>query len=414
MRQRVQYLYVEMKKTIGMFPRMLLWAILLMVLIGMIAFCGTKGMEREPLAAAVDIGVVVQEENALTRMALGYIENLESVSEICHFVRLSEEAGFRKLEQQEVAALIVLPEQLIEGIMNGDNPVVDVFFPKNAGLVTLLLRELTEAGAGLLRVAQAQIYGAYDVAAEYGLKEQLSVMEAEIDSYNLAFALDRLAIYDSKEVAATGQMSVLQYYLVSGVVLFLLLMGMAVYPVMRQEPKAFCDQLKRQGTGCVWQCFCRWLCGFLCMGLFVIAAWALLTTIRVIVPSASAKISAALGGRGGGYPAGIWCIVFFVILVTVSALIYLAYSVSGSRTGSILLIFLLSVIMVYLSGGLVPSMFMPRVMQQIGNLLPTTYLIQALGGLLAGYADGQLVQCMMVLLGYTAIFGVASYFLRSN
>lgn len=408
MRQRLQYLYVEVKKTIGMFPRMLLWAILLMFLIGMIAFCGTKSMEQEPLAVTADIGVVVREENPMTRMALGYVENLESVSKVCRFVRLSEEEGFRRLERQEVAALIVLPEQLIEGIMNGNNPVVDIFFPQNAGLETLLFRELTQSGAGLLRVAQAQIYGAYDVAEEYGLKERLSVMETEIDSYNLAFALDRLAIYDSKEVAVTGKMNVLQYYTASGVVLFLLLTGMAVYPVMKREPKAFCEQLKREGQGFVWQGFCRWLCGFMCMSLFVIAAMALLTLGGAVVPSAWAKISSALSGRGNGYPVGIWCMVFFAILVTVSSLIYLVYGITGSRTGSILLIFLLSVTMVYLSGGLVPSMFLPKVMQQIGSLMPTTYLIRALGGLFAGYADGQLVRCIMALWGYTAVFGIVS------
>ena len=58
---------------------MLLQAILLMVIIGMIAFCGVKGMQKDPLAVGADIGVVVQEDNVMTRLALGYVENMESV-----------------------------------------------------------------------------------------------------------------------------------------------------------------------------------------------------------------------------------------------------------------------------------------------------------------------------------------------
>ena len=168
MRQKILYLYLEIRKTLGMVPRMFLQAILLMILIGTIAFCGVKSMEKKPLAVNVDIGIVVQEENAMTKMALAYIENMESVSQICSFRQVSEEEGTDLLTEGKLVALIVLPGQLVEGIMNGNNPEVKILFPENARLEAMLLRELTESGAGLLRVAQAQIYGVYDTAVEYG------------------------------------------------------------------------------------------------------------------------------------------------------------------------------------------------------------------------------------------------------
>ncbi len=236
MKQKLQYLYIEIKKTFRILPRMLLQAVLLLLLTGMIALGGVKSMEREPLTPGADIAVVVREDNMLTRMALNYVENMESVSRLCRFRQTTEEEGFRLLDKGEVAALILLPEQLVEGIMDGANPTVDIYFPKHAGLEAMLFRELTEAGEGMLRVAQAQIYGADDTAQAYDLTKQLSVMEAEIDSYNLAFALDRLALYDEETVAVFGSMNVMQFYLASGMVLFLLLAGMAMYPVLQREP----------------------------------------------------------------------------------------------------------------------------------------------------------------------------------
>ena len=409
MRQRVQYLYVEIKKTIKMFPRMLLQAIMLMVLISAIAFCGVKSMEREPLAVGVDIGIVVQENNRMTRMALDYVESMESVAQICQFVQVSEEKGLRMLESGEIAALIILPDQLVEGIMNGQNPTVDIIFPKDARLEAMLFRELTESGAGLLRIAQAQIYGAADTAVEYGLTERLSVMEAEIDSYNLAFALDRLAVYDEETVSATGRMSVLQYYAASGAVLFLLLSGMAVYPVMQQESAVFRRQLVRKGIGTLWQYFCRWLCGFLCMGLLAGAAWVLVRSIFLLVPE-SEKLISLMFARSRNYgSAGARAGIILLILMTVTALIYMIYSLTESRTGGILLIFLFSVLMVYLSGGFVPSVFMPQNMQTVGKVLPTACLIQAFGGLMAGYSDGVLRQCVTGMCVYTAVFGGAGF-----
>ena len=411
MRLRMQYLYVELKKTIGMFPRMLLQAILLMILIGAIAFCGVKAMEKEPLAVGARIGVVVREENTVTKMALRYVENMESVSQICDFVQVPEEEGFRLLERREIAALVILPEQLVEGIMNGQNPAVDVIFPQNAQLEAMLFQELTESGAGLLRVAQAQIYGAADTAVEYGLTDRLSVMETEIDSYNLAFALDRLAMYDEETVSATGQMSVLQYYAASGIVLFILLSGMAVYPVMQQEPPSFQKQLKRQGTGTMWQLFCKWMCGFVCMALFCGIALIIIELAGIIRPDIGVIIQSVLVSRRNHYSIGSYIGIMLLVLITVTTLIRMIYSLSGSRTGGILLILLVTVIMIYLSGGFIPSVFLPKIMQSLSDRLPTSYMIHAVGGLFAGYRDGMLVRCVMGMVVYTTLFWVADYYI---
>ena len=410
MRRKVQYLYVEVKKTIGMFPRMLLQAILLMVLIGVIAFCGIKSMEQEPLAVHVDIGVALREDSRMARMALSYVENMESVSQLCRFVQVSEEQGLVMLEEGELAALVVLPEQLEEGIMNGENPSVDVVFPENARLEAMLFRELTESGAGLLRVAQAQIYGAADTAKEYALTGQLSVMETDIDSYNLAFALDRLAMFDEEEVSATGRLSVLQYYAASGVILFLLLLGMAAYPIMQREPAAFRSQLMRQGVGRPWQFFCRWFCGFMCIGLLAFVIWMVFQIGGLLAPEMKGQLASALVSGRNHAAMNVCMGVILLIIVTVATLIYMIYSLAGSRTAGILLIFLVSVSMVYLSGGFVPSVLMPQAMQTVGEVLPTSCLIRAFGGLLTGYSKAALGQCVAGMCAYTVIFGTVGYF----
>lgn len=411
MRQRIRYLYMKITKTISLFPRMLLQAALLMLFIGMVAFCAAGSMEQEPLAVRADIGVVVRDEDTITRMAFQYVENLESASQVCRFVRMSEDEGFRELEKGGIAALIVLPEQIVQGIMDGRNPSVDIFFPENAGLEAMLLRELTESGSGLLRVAQAQIYGAYDTAVEYGIMEQLSVMEADIDTYNLAFALDRLALYDTEPVSATGRMSVPQYYAASGMVLFLLLSGMALYPVMRQEPAAFRRQLMRQGTGSVWQGFCQWICCFLCIMLVTCAVWIVGIIAGAAAPELAEKVAVVIRSGGAYESAAMKAGIFLLVLVTVSTYTCLLYSIAGSRTGSILLIFLCSVVMVYLSGGLVPSVFLPRAVQAVGEKLPTAYLIRAVGGLYAGYSAGSAGQCVAGMCVYTPVFGIAAHLL---
>ncbi len=411
MKLKWQYLCLEVKKTLRMFPRMLLQAILLMILIGTIAFCGVKSADKEPLAVSVEVAVASQEDNRLTKMALSYVENMESVSRLCSFRQTTEEEGFALLEKGDVAALIVLPKQLVEGIMNGVNPSVDVWFCRHAGLEAMLFRELTESGAGLLRVAQAQIYGAGDMARAYGLTEQLSGIEAQIDSYNLAFALDRLALFDSETVSVFGALNGIQFYLASGIVLFLMLAGMALYPVVQREPSAFCRQLGRQGAGQGWQCFCQWMCGFLCTAaLACLLFGAVGVALRYVLPrTVAAQLTA---GRAVGATVGVGLGNGALIVAAVSTFVYLLLSLAGSRASGILLVFVFTVGLMYLSGGLVPAAFLPEAVRTVGERLPAACLIQAAGGILTGQSVWRMGQCPVLLCSYTLLSGAAAVLVR--
>lgn len=418
MKRRMLYLCMELNKTLRLLPRMLMQAVLLMVLMGLVAFGGVKSMDQEPLAVSVDIAVAVQDDDALTQMALGFVESMESVSEFCRFRQVSEEEGLALLAQEEVTALILLSERLVDGIVNGQNPSVEIYFAEHAGIEAVLFKELTDAGASLLNVAQAEIYGANDTAAEYGFTDRLRMMEMEIDGYNLAFALDRLALYEIRQLSVTGQMNILQYFAASAAVLFLLLSGMALYPLMQPESAVFRRQLARQGVGLVWQDFCQWLCGFVSMGLISIL---LLAVIRFLPagmeavgqePHAWTQAAELLQRRQNAGHMGVSAILIVCSLMLISSCVYCIYSLTDSRISGILLLFVVSLMMIYLSGGLVPSIFLPETMQKLGGRLPTAWLIRAFGGVFTGYEGEAAAECAAGICGYTILLGGCAWLCR--
>ena len=101
-----------------------------------------------------------------------------------------------------------------------------------------------------------------------------------------------------------------------------------------------------------------------------------------------------------------------LIVLSAVTIVYFIYSLTGSRTSGILLLFLISVVMVYLSGGLAPSMFMPERMQAVGRWLPTTYLMEAVGNLLTGRNKTGTSQCAAILVLSTVMCGMMAYVLR--
>ena len=217
-------------------------------------------------------------------------------------------------------------------------------------------------------------------------------------------------MFETEDVSVFGSLSVIQFYLASGIVLFLLLAGMALYPIVQREPAAFGRQMERQGVGMIWQCFCQWFCGLLCMGLLTAMVWAVITTALGFMPDS--LVWQLFPGYPEGASVGLRIGIAALMLITVTTFLYMLYSLAGSRTGGVLFIFLLSVVMVYLSGGLVPSVFLPKLMQAAGEWLPTTYLIRAAGAFVTGRGETLGGQCLAVLCLYTAVCGAAACYMR--
>lgn len=387
---------LELKRTIKLLPAMLLEAALLLAILGAVAYGASKFFYRDSPMLQITIAVIEEEENPLTDFALQYIQGMESIAAACQFVVVPKEEGFSMLYEGKAAAALVLPSGMIEGIMNGNNVPVQVYFPENAGIESALLKELTDAGVRMLRVAQAEIYGIYDTAKNYGALEQLSVLEGDIDRFNLAFALERLALFQVKEVSESSALSMLQYGTASGVIFFLLLLGMACYPVMQSYPAVLRGQLLRQGVGVGQQCFGKWLCGACGMGIGFLSFFLIIKALAGTFGYAAWIPEIRIGQ-------GVVCI---IILLCVTTFIYFIFQLADNGTAAILLLFFLSVVMIYFSGGILPSAFLPEAVQKIGRILPTTYLIEAAGSLYLGKTSGSTI---VVLLCYTVFFQIAAY-----
>ncbi|MDE7282450.1 MAG: ABC transporter permease, partial [Lachnospiraceae bacterium] len=179
---------LELKRTIKLMPAMLLEACILLIILGAIAFGVGKLLYQDSSIVQINVAIVEEEENPLTELAVNYVQGMESISKSCQFTIVTKEEGFSMLEDGKAAAMIYLPEGMMEGILNGSNVPAQVFFPEDAGTESALLKELADTGIQMLKVAQAEIYGVFDTAKTYGALDRISALEADIDMFNLAFA----------------------------------------------------------------------------------------------------------------------------------------------------------------------------------------------------------------------------------
>ncbi len=206
------WLKTEYKRAALKLPAALGRAVILLVVVGMIAFCAQKQRSASANKAPVQIGYA-SEENALIRLAVSYVENMEAVKGLCRFVPVEEEEGKRLLQEGELAALLVLPENMIEGILGGSNEPASLYLTENPSPEGLVFEEFAGAATGLLQTAQAEIY-AMHALTEYFQAESSGLAQAyqEIDAFNLGIVMEREQYFKFRRLSETGNTGFAVYY----------------------------------------------------------------------------------------------------------------------------------------------------------------------------------------------------------
>ncbi len=393
MRTFLIYLQMECKRTLKSIPYVLTGAIVLVVLAGTIAFSASKLLYSGRAVGRIEVGVVMPEEDALARMAMRMVSSLDSVKGLCHFTYVEAAQGRRQLKDGELLALLELPEGLVEGIMDGSNVPVTVVLPDNAGLEAAVFKELTGAGTSLLKTAQAGIYAADDYLNTCEMTTSIARAERDLNEVVLRYALTRERCFSEEEVSAAGDVGAAVYYGISAVVGILLLLGIPAACIAGPFRPATEEMLMRIGIGRVQRTAARtFSLGFLLL-LFL-------------------SVPAALAACRGLFQAGAAALCMGILLcLTAAGWIHLHYELCRNETAAILLLFGTTVVMLFMSGGIIPSVFLPEAVQAAGKWTPAAFFADGIRFMITGEANGSAAK---LLLLEAAVFLLSSELRREQ
>lgn len=361
----------EYKRAAFVLPAALGKAVILLGLTGMTAFCAQKirlaSADREP----VQIGYAAQ-ENMLIRMAVSYVENMEAVKGLCRFVPVAEEEGKVLLAEGELGALLVLPENMIEGILSGSNEPANFYLAENPSPAGLVFEELANAATGLLAVAQAEIYAAhalteYFQVAPYGLEQ----MYQELDAFNLGIVTEREQYFRFRQLSETGNTGFAVYYAGAFFTAYLLVAGMFLGSFLKRGREEMRLLQKRGGVSYAAQLLGRncILAGCLLLLLLVTGLMWISGSVREAL-----RISGSLQGMLLVVPA-VFCAASWLQFI---------YLFAESERSAILPAGFAAVFLCYLSGCFVPSALLPRVVNRLAVIMPTTYIKAAFTAVFSG------------------------------
>lgn len=395
------WLKTEYKRAVLMLPLILKRAVILAAVClaagGIIAFCACviqNGGNAEPklrIGYAAGGGM----DNMLTEFAVSYVQDMESVQSLCSLEEVAEQEGKKLLAEGALSALIVLPDDVINEILSGKNTPAKLYLPakkdkavQGGGLDAvggMLFEELVSAGMGMLGTAQAQIYASSSVlqqlSEEYGGNAAavdgslLQSMYDDINRFNLGVVTAREDLFQTKKLSLTGNDTYAVYYGSAALTVYVMLAGLFFGAFCKRS--GFWQKMadRRLGVGYAAQLFDRCLAGSLLM-----LAVTLFPFLLSAMPQVRALLSIKITFLG----------TVILMLITVFASVYhmMVYQLVERRESAVVAAGIFALIQAYMSGCLIPSVFLPKAVTGIGRLLPAAFIKKGFTAFLTGEAEG--------------------------
>lgn len=366
MRTFLIYLQLELKRAFKSIPYFLAGAIVLVLLAGAIAFSASKVLYGSKALGKIQVGIIMPEDDKLAEMAVSMVSSLDSVGSLCEFIYVPQEEGRSLLNKGEIFALIEIPQGVLQGIMNGSNIPITITFLERAGLEASVFKELTEAGMSILGTSQAGIYSADEYFQIHGMTSMIPQVEKDLNAIFMKYALSRSAYFKTEPVSASGDVSVPVFYGISASVLVLLLLGIPAAPIVTPYGKAMEQKLSMIGIG---------------RGKRTVAR-----TLALSVPLLLASALPFFWCLYKGYfSIGVGSILMWLLICLASAgWILLLYELCAGTISGILLLFFSTAVMLFISGGIIPSVFLPEFVTGISGFMPSSFLMDGIKWMIKG------------------------------
>ena len=377
-----------------MLPKILkraaIFVVICMAIVVMAGFAMTvfSTSNRNNNAGKVHIGYVA-EESMLTDFAISYVENMESVKSLCVLKAVEEDIGKQLVEEGKLAALVVLPKDIVNEILSGSNAPAILYLPENKtggegfhAVGGMLFEELANAAVGMLETAQAEIYASSILvdafAQEVTIQEDtaqngayLQDMYDDINQFNLGVVTARENLFYERRLSVTENDTYAVYYASAIFTIYMLLSGLFFGAFCKRSRLEQEIAAKRLGISYVAQLGVRWL-----VGLLLMAVMALLPFFVFFIPSVKAILAVEWSVIG--------IIMLFLIVLFMTAYFMLIYQLVEKHQSALTAIGLLALLQAYLSGCLIPSVLLPQFVAEIGSILPAAFVKAGITVLFAG------------------------------
>ncbi len=406
MKQSKMLFRLELKRAMKKLPELMLGAALISAVIAIIAVCSALLDKAPEEAVKYKVALVTNNNKLVENVGMEMLGGMETVQNLFEFGIYDEKTATDMFKGGELDGLIIFPDNYIDSIGRGDNDPAQVFVKSGKMSYSLsMIAETADAAGDLLGATEAASYALQDWCKEYSV----AGAGAMIDTMDVTAArviLSREEMFNKVTVYGEGDTSIAQGYACSAVVILVLLWGLSCGTLLKSDSIVLARKLNANLIP-TWK--------QMCMKLF-----ALVLLLLTVFSAVAAAVLAAYARFPDVFKVlditSIWQLVllfaaFLPCLVLAATIVMFAYSAASNQIGGILLLFISTIVMSYISGCLLPSVYLPGTVRSLARFLPTTYMYGIASGALLGNLEiTDFVKILIFALAFfTASVGIIKY-----
>lgn len=351
-----KYFCLQFRRLIKLSPYIFLVTLAFLLVIFLCGYGYFINKKNNPENQKIQIGIVGESDIKRLQMGFMALENFDETKHIFNFQLMSEKEAITALNNDDILAYLIFPDTFIDNILAGNVKTVS-FVTKSSvsGLDLLLKEEFTKAVSVLLEEAQKGVYGIQFLLDNNGFSRYSLKYLNEMNIEYISFIINRNLMYEVEEIGVGEKLNFIEY-IISGLIVFLLMLFFLPFTFLfTQKDYSLNQLLQANGISSIKQILSEAfaLTTFQSIYIFI---------IFLLVKLFFSKILPAL------LPS---FIALFFLIFLFSCFTLFICEISGNILNSIILQFLLTVFLCYISGCFYPIFTMPKIFQQVSCILPT-------------------------------------------
>lgn len=380
---------LEIKRTLKSMPKFLISGLVLGVIITMLALGANETFGRnrdEDAKAKFAVAVVSDEDTYLMDYAKSIVLSTKSINTSVNLMFTNEEEADELIDKNQVVAEMIIPEQVVDDIISGINNPIRIKFPENPGYEAAVFREIAQSAVEMLSAAQAGVYSAYDYYRELDKIELIEESKDRLNDEYIKSVLLREGIYDDVSVLVTEDMTVIEYYILSGIIVFFMLFGINYISITGRFLKEISMRLYQYKMGPFIQVMSKIIALAMVYLMFSFLGGGILLVTGIMDIIQVLKVIAGI----------------VPIIICVSSIIICIFHIFENRISSIIFLFIYTMIQGFMTGALLPRSMLPDGVIELSKFTPGHYLIKEINIIFT--QSGNIILNTLVILAMALFF----------
>jgi len=399
MKKGLIYAYLQLKRTARYLPFVLLITLLLCLSLSIAVNALVASDSGKEEKQKLKVGVVGEFADSYFDFGVSALQSLDSSRFTIDILQMPEQEARQRLASGELAGFVLDPEGYIIDAVTGE--VGQLTFVTNQtgiDMVTLFKDEVLKLVACLVVESQKGVYSVEDIIVDYQVtgKDIMDHVTALSTGY-IGVIFNRSNAIQTKVIGVSDGLS-FGGYMFSGItILLLLLSGISFCPLFIRQDMSLSKLLRANRYAPVLQILGEYGAFFTAMllnGLLLLLGMFFgLGEIAAVIPElADGGFSFCIALAGKLIPA----------IFAITAMQFLFFELVDSVVSGVLLQFLGTMGLAYISGCLYPIQFFPETVRTVALVTPPGLARSYFASLLSGAGGGMLaalIACGLVLLG---------------